>query len=60
MTWRKSTFSHDNGCVELADFGPQIGVRDSKDPEGPQLRLDKQQLGLWLDGIRAGELDDCQ
>ncbi|MEU7976893.1 DUF397 domain-containing protein [Micromonospora sp. NPDC049089] len=39
-TWRKSTRSGSSGgdCVEVADNLPGIvGVRDSKDPEGPAL-----------------------
>lgn len=38
--WRKSTRSSGNGgdCVEVADNLPGVvGVRDSKDPEGPVL-----------------------
>ncbi|MET8255082.1 DUF397 domain-containing protein [Micromonospora sp. NPDC005197] len=39
-TWRKSTRSGSSGgdCVEVADNLPGIvGVRDSKDPDGPAL-----------------------
>ena len=39
--WRKSSHSHDTGeCVEVAAF-PEgvVGVRDSKDPDGPVLTL---------------------
>ncbi|SCG15045.1 protein of unknown function [Micromonospora echinofusca] len=38
--WRKSTKSGNNGgaCVEVADNLPGVvGVRDSKDPTGPEL-----------------------
>ncbi|OZV83701.1 DUF397 domain-containing protein [Micromonospora echinospora] len=38
--WRKSTRSSGNGgaCVEVADNLPGVvGVRDSKDPDGPAL-----------------------
>ncbi|MEO3769103.1 DUF397 domain-containing protein [Micromonospora sp. B9E7] len=38
--WRKASRSSTNGgaCVEVADNLPGIvGVRDSKDPEGPAL-----------------------
>ncbi|MER6525548.1 DUF397 domain-containing protein [Streptomyces sp. NPDC001508] len=33
MTWRKSSYSGTNGgdCVEVADLGGQVAVRDSKD-----------------------------
>ncbi|MGC4750657.1 DUF397 domain-containing protein [Micromonospora sp. DT201] len=39
-TWRKSTRSGSSGgdCVEVADNLPGfVGVRDSKDPDGPAL-----------------------
>ncbi|MFC6015899.1 DUF397 domain-containing protein [Plantactinospora solaniradicis] len=39
-TWRKSTRSGNNGgnCVEVADNLPGVvGVRDSKDRQGPAL-----------------------
>ncbi|MFC5184534.1 DUF397 domain-containing protein [Actinomadura harenae] len=45
-TWRKSTHSADNGgdCIELADLAPGVGVRDSKDPEGPHLTMTRRNL----------------
>ncbi|MFD0899079.1 DUF397 domain-containing protein [Actinomadura sediminis] len=40
-TWRKSTYTGSNGgnCVELAALPGAVGVRDSKDPDGPVLLL---------------------
>ncbi|MPZ80288.1 MAG: DUF397 domain-containing protein [Actinophytocola sp.] len=41
--WRKSSFSDTgNGCVEIACT--LSAVRDSKNPEGPQLGLDVRAL----------------
>jgi len=38
--WRKSTRSSDsNTCVEVAFAGPAVGLRDSKNTEGPLLAL---------------------
>lgn len=44
--WRKSTRSGGNGgnCVEVADLYGAVGVRDSKDPDGPVLRFP---LAAW-------------
>lgn len=45
--WRKSSFSEPNGneCVEVA-FGPAaVGLRDSKNPDGPELAFDHSH---WL------------
>ncbi|MFG2249556.1 DUF397 domain-containing protein [Spirillospora sp. NPDC048823] len=40
--WRKARRSNDQGgsCVELASLAEGVGVRDSKDPDGPRLHLD--------------------
>ncbi|GAA3417774.1 DUF397 domain-containing protein [Streptosporangium vulgare] len=44
-TWRKSSLSGGNGdCVEVADLGDVVAVRDSKDPGGPQLVFTR---GTW-------------
>ena len=58
--WRKSSYSHDNGCVELADLGDGIvGVRDSKLGRGsPILRFTQAEVEAWLAGSKAGEFDD--
>ncbi|WP_083733536.1 DUF397 domain-containing protein [Actinomadura sp. CNU-125] len=41
VSWRKSSHSGPNGgnCVELASLPDGVGVRDSKDPDGPVLLL---------------------
>ncbi|MCP2340275.1 DUF397 domain-containing protein [Actinomadura rupiterrae] len=41
--WRKSSHSSESGgggtCVELADLGPSVGIRDSKNPRLGHLTL---------------------
>lgn len=41
LTWHKSTYSSsgDGDCVEVATSPTTIHIRDSKNPEGPQLAL---------------------
>lgn len=61
VTWRKSTFSNGQGgdCVELADLGETIGMRDSKLGEtSPVLNLTRDSLRGLIAGVKAGEFDD--
>jgi hypothetical protein len=59
LSWVKSSFSYANGnCVEVASL-PQggIGVRDSKNTEGPILRFTPDEWSAFLGGVRNGEFD---
>ena len=57
--WRKSSFSAQNvACVELADAGDIILMRDSKHPDGGHLTLTRGELAALVAAARAGELDD--
>jgi Domain of unknown function (DUF397) len=57
--WVKSSLSFSNSnCVEVASLpGGGIGVRDSKDPEGPVLRFTPGEWDAFLGGARNGEFD---
>lgn len=59
-TWRKATFSDNNGCVELASLGAGIiGVRDSKlGDASPVLHFTQAEVHAWLSGAKAGQFDD--
>ncbi|MBZ4019390.1 DUF397 domain-containing protein [Streptomyces purpurogeneiscleroticus] len=41
LTWFKSSYSTEQGgnCVEVAATPTAIHIRDSKDPDGPQLAV---------------------
>lgn len=55
-TWRKSQKSASNGgCVEVADLGHHIAVRDSKNPDGPKLVFTPHEWDCFLDGAVKGE-----
>jgi hypothetical protein len=59
LHWFKSSLSFSNSnCVEVASL-PQgeIGVRDSKDVEGPVLRFTSDEWRAFLGGVRNGEFD---
>jgi hypothetical protein len=59
LSWVKSSLSFSNSnCVEVASLpGGGIGVRDSKDPEGPVLRFTPGEWHAFLGGARNGEFD---
>jgi hypothetical protein len=58
-TWVKSSLSYANGnCVEVADLPEEtIGVRNSRDAEGPVLRFTPDEWHAFLGGVRNGEFD---
>ena len=57
--WIKSSLSFSNSnCVEVASLpGNGIGVRDSKDTEGPVLQFTPGEWDAFLGGVRNGEFD---
>jgi hypothetical protein len=56
--WRKSSRSNDQGwCVEVADNLPGVvGVRDSKDPDGPVLAVDRDGWAAFVAEAKTGIL----
>ena len=58
-SWVKSSLSFANGnCVEVANLSTgEIGVRDSKNSEGPVLRFTSDEWHAFLGGVRNGEFD---
>lgn len=60
IKWRKSSYTgsgNDDVCVEVADLGECIGVRDSKDPDGPRLGFGARDFGGLVARIKLGELN---
>lgn len=56
--WIKSAKSTaTGGCVEVADLGAHVAVRDSKNPTGPKLVFTPHEWDCFLDGARKGEFD---
>jgi hypothetical protein len=58
--WRKSSYSSDTAnCVEFritlgSDAESLVGVRDSKDADGPQLSYSPQAWQAFVERIREG------
>jgi hypothetical protein len=58
LAWRKSTYSGNDGCVEVADLpGGGRAVRDSKNPSAGMLTFTPGEWDAFLKGARAGEFD---
>jgi hypothetical protein len=59
MEWRKASRSTQasGNCVEVADDGRGVGVRDSKAPEIGMLTLSRSSWRNLTDAIRAGDYD---
>ena len=60
--WRKSTYSDNGKCVEMAalDDGT-IGVRDDKlGDNSPVLSFTRAEMAAFLAGAKAGEFDDLK
>lgn len=57
--WRKSSRSGTSGgdCVEVANLVGDIGVRDSKDPDGPKVALPAASFRDLVTAIKRGEHD---
>ncbi|WP_405434610.1 DUF397 domain-containing protein [Micromonospora sp. NBC_00617] len=56
--WRKSTRSGGEGnCVEVAVFAAAVGVRDSKDQQGPVLTFTESAWSDFVTATRAQQLN---
>ncbi|MFG1942303.1 DUF397 domain-containing protein [Nonomuraea sp. NPDC048826] len=53
-TW----YSCNNGnCVEVAQHGDRVLIRDSKDAEGAKLSFDRKEWESFRDAIKEGRFD---
>lgn len=57
-TWRKSSRSNaEQACVEVAQVPEVIGIRDSKNPDGPHLVVNRSTFRSLVQQVKAGDLD---
>jgi hypothetical protein len=55
--WSKSSYSSSNAnCVEVRGQEKRVGVRDSKNPDGPVLSFGPEEWDAFIEGIKNGEL----
>ncbi|MEU7825875.1 DUF397 domain-containing protein [Catellatospora sp. NPDC049133] len=55
VDWRKSQRCGDQACVEVAQLGQDVILRDSKDREGPVLRFTRAEWDAFVEGVEAGD-----
>lgn len=62
MNWRKSSYSGQSGgnCIEVADHGSRIIVRDTKDRQGPMLRVTPDAWRRFADQVKGSLAADRQ
>lgn len=57
--WRKPSRSGGEGnCVEVAGFVDAVGVRDTKDRQGPALSFDPMAWARFVGAVRGGRLNE--
>jgi hypothetical protein len=57
MPWRKSSHSLANGdCVEIAELGHSVAVRNSRYPAGPVLQFPAERWREFIESIKNDEL----
>lgn len=58
VRWRKSPYSADQtSCVEVAELGELVHVRDSKNPDGPVIRLTRAEWRAFVEAVKRGDFD---
>jgi hypothetical protein len=55
--WRKSSYSGNGNCVEVAFVDHHVAVRDSKNRNGPVIMFTPDEWDAFLRGARDGEFD---
>lgn len=54
-TWRRSTFCADSACVEVANFGDHVAVRDAKKLTQTPIRFEPEAWNTFLNQIIGGK-----
>jgi hypothetical protein len=52
--WRKSTFCSSDSCVEVAQDGDRILMRDGKDTSRPSLSFDRATWAQFVTEVQKG------
>jgi hypothetical protein len=57
LVWKKSSYSANGDCVEVAFAGAYVLVRDTKNRQGAVLRFTVGEWDAFLKEARTGRLD---
>ena len=57
MTWHRSSFCADGACVEVADLGEHIAIRDGKNLEQPPVKVTRDDWYGFLGAITRKDRD---
>lgn len=55
LAWQRSSFCNAGTCLEVADLGKMVAVRDSKKPDGTMLTFP---AGIWREFINEVKRSD--
>jgi hypothetical protein len=58
LAWRTSSKSAGANCVEVALHNDHVHVRDSKDPNGPMLTVDRTAWRAFIAFVKETDLGD--
>jgi len=53
VAWRKSSYTGNTNCVEVASTSADVAVRDSKQPTGPRLKFGPGEWHTFLARLAA-------
>jgi Domain of unknown function (DUF397) len=56
-SWRRASRCASSGCVEFAQIGNDIALRDSKTVDSPVLTYNRDEWRTFVAGVKAGEFD---
>jgi hypothetical protein len=57
LAWRRSSRCNTATCVEVADAGVSVMIRDTKDLNGPTIAIMQSDWNSFLAGVRGGRFD---
>jgi hypothetical protein len=57
LAWRKSSYSGNGNCVEVAVPEAGLAVRDSKDPKGPALHFTADAWTSFISEVAGGAFE---